>query len=62
MKLIERGTTTLMVFSGEYYKACSQALYFLFKVRPARVIKNKPQGMNEKKNTIGLDQLVFKMK
>ena len=39
-----------MVFSGEYYKACSQALYFLFKVRPARVIKNKPQGMNEKKN------------
>ena len=28
-----------------HYVACSQTLYFLFKVRRARVIKNKLQGI-----------------
>ena len=39
------------IFSNKIYKtsllklACSQTLYFLFKVRRARVIKNKPRGI-----------------
>ena len=48
-----------MVFSGKYYKACSQTLYFLFKVRPARVIKYKPQGKNERNPKISLGELIL---
>ena len=32
-------------FIASNYLACSQTLYFLFKVRRARVIKYKPQGI-----------------
>ena len=45
-----------MIFAVCFMLACSQSLYFLFKVRRARVIKYKPQGIydvfekNEKKN------------
>ena len=40
-------TTTLQVHHAFLYisSACSQTLYFLFKVRRARVIKYKPQGI-----------------
>ena len=45
-----------VIFAAYFTLACSQTLYFLFKVRRARVIKYKPQGIyyvfekNEKKN------------
>ena len=45
-----------VIFAACFMLACSQTLYFLFKVRRARVIKYKPQGIydvfekNEKKN------------
>ena len=44
------------IFAAYFMLACSQTLYFLFKVRRARVIKYGPQGIydvfekNEKKN------------
>ena len=40
-------TTTLQVHHAFLHisSACSQTLYFLFKVRRARVIKYKPQGI-----------------
>ena len=36
--------STIALFHFFLYWACSQTLYFLFKVRRARVIKNKKQG------------------
>jgi len=48
---IRRGATrvSLMNFLNEFKRfnkvTCSQTLYFLFKVRRARVIKYKPQGI-----------------
>ena len=50
MILIEHGGNHVGGFSGEHYKACSQMLYFLFKVRRGHVIKKINHGMNEKKN------------
>ena len=32
--------------------ACSQTLYFLFKVRRARVIKNKPRGIDQQRREV----------
>ena len=41
----------MLQMQSPQYVACSQTLYFLFKVRRARVIKYKPQGIHWHKTT-----------